>query len=179
MANQYVALLRGINVGGNKKIKMADLRQGMADWGFTHVKTLLASGNVLFEADNEDLDSLRQTLEEKLVDKFGFTVPVVLRTRQAIEKLVAADPFAGVEVTADTRLYITFLGEIPTSQLPIPYQSPDNSYHILSASDSEICSVLTLTERARTIDAMNVLEKEFGKNITTRNWNTVLKLLAK
>ncbi|MCB8942786.1 MAG: DUF1697 domain-containing protein [Ardenticatenaceae bacterium] len=179
MRRQFIALLRGINVGGHKKIKMADLRQMLTELGFTKVKTLLASGNVLFEADTTQADSLQQTIEAGIEASFGFPVPVLIRTREAVEALVASDPFAGIEVTHQTRLYITFLSQPPTSQLPIPYQSPDGSYHILSVTDTEICSVLTLTGTARTTDAMNILEKEFGKNITTRNWNTVLKLLDK
>jgi uncharacterized protein (DUF1697 family) len=179
MVERYVALLRGINVGGHKKIKMADLRQAFADWGFTNVKTLLASGNVLFEADANDPTSLQQTIETGLADTFGFEVPTIIRPFAEIEALVEADPFKDIEVTADTRLYVTFLGQKPTSQLPIPYLSPDKSYRILSVSDREICSVLTLTDNMRTIDAMNIVENEFGKNITSRHWNTVLKLLKK
>jgi uncharacterized protein (DUF1697 family) len=143
------------------------------------VKTLLASGNVLFEADANDPTSLQQTIETGLADTFGFEVPTIIRPFAEIEALVEADPFRDIEVTADTRRYITFLSKKPTSQFSIPYQSPDKSYRILSVSDREICSVLTLSDKIRTPDAMNILEKEFGKNITTRNWNTVLKLLAK
>ena len=179
MVKQYIALLRGINVGGHKKIKMSGLRQVLTDLGFTKVKTLLASGNVLFEVATTDLTALQQTIETAIETNFGFPVPVLIRTHEAIEALIASDPFSGIEVTADTRLYITFLSHPPTSQLPIPYQSPDGSYQILSVSDTEICSVLTLSDKIHTPDAMNILEKEFGKNITTRNWNTVLKLLDK
>ena len=183
MSKTYIALLRGINVGGHKKIKMADLRQAFKSWGFTNIRTLLASGNVLFESDetdtSDDASSLQQSIEAGLAKTFGFDVAVIIRTLEEIQALVETDPFQEIEVTPNTRLYITFLSEKPTSDLPIPYQSPEKNYQILAVSDREICSVLTLTDKMRTTDAMNILEKEFGKNITTRNWNTVLKLLEK
>ena len=63
-----------------------------------------------------------------------------------------------------------------TSTLSLPHQSMDGSYRILSRTDREVFSVLTLTEGARSVDAMTILEKEYGKAVTTRNWNTLLKL---
>ena len=179
MAKTYIALLRGINIGPHKRIKMADLRQVFKSWGFTNIRTLLASGNVLFESDEADTQSLQQNIEANLAETFGFEVPVIIRTLEEIQALADADPFQEIKVTPDTRRYITFLSEKPNSDLPIPYESPEKNYRILAVSDHEVCSVLTLTDEMRTTDAMNILEKEFGKNITTRNWNTVLKLLEK
>jgi uncharacterized protein (DUF1697 family) len=179
MSKTTIALLRGINIGSHKRIKMADLHQAFKSWGFTNIRTVLATGNVLFEAASTDAAALQQNIEEKLAERFGFDVPVIIRTLEEIRALADADPFQGIEVTPDTRLYITFLSEKPSSNLPIPYESPDKSYRILAVSDHEVCSVLRLTDEIRTTDAMNILEKEFGKNITTRNWNTVLKLLEK
>jgi uncharacterized protein (DUF1697 family) len=89
---------------------------------------------------------------------------------------VKGSPFEDVTVTSQTRLYVTFLSEKPASNLEIPYESPEKDFRILSVSDSEVCSVLTLTPNRGTTKAMDILEKEFGKNITTRNWNTVQKI---
>ena len=179
MSKTYIALLRGINIGPHKRIKMADLRRAFKAWGFSNIRTLLATGNVLFESDETDTMVLQQTIEVGLTETFGFDVPVIIRTLEEMQALADSDPFRGIEVTPDTRLYITFLAEEPDSDLPVPYESPTKNYQILAVSEREVCSVLTLTDTMRSPDAMNILEKEFGKNITTRNWNTVLKLLEK
>lgn len=166
---KYVALLRGINVGGNKKVPMADLKKLMEKNGYENVKTLLASGNVLFDASPTDAKKLRALLEKK----FGFAIPVLLRTGKDIDELIASDPFKNVKVTPETRLYVTFFSHPPSS---LAKPATGKALDILRVSETELCCVLTLDGDARTVDAMNVIEKTYGKDVTTRNWNTVLKL---
>lgn len=175
---RYVALLRGINVGGNKKVPMAVLKKSLEKLGCNSVTTLLASGNVVFDAADTDKKVLIAKLEEHLEKTFGFTIPVILRTFDELVKLKKSDPFKGIKVTPETRLYVTFLGEARKSTLKIPYKDPVENYRILSVVDGDVCSVLVLDPKMKTVDAMKILEKEFGKNITTRNWNTVEKILA-
>jgi uncharacterized protein (DUF1697 family) len=172
----YVAFLRGINVGGHHKISMGDLRQAFAGLGFQNVKTVLASGNVRFETPREDAGALSAEIAARLRETFGYEIAVILRTGEQIQALVDSDPFAGIEVTPETRRYVTFLPEKPRAALQLPYESEDGSFRILRITGSEVCSVLNVTQ-TRSVDEMAVLEKEFGKQITTRNWNTVLKLL--
>lgn len=173
---RYVALLRGINVGGHKKIKMADLREMFASLGFENTKTVLASGNVAWDAADDDLASVQATIAGGIESTFGFSVSVIVMPRAQIERLVASDPFAGIEVTKETRLYVTFLPEPTPTTLNIPYHAPTQDFTILRVTDTEVCSVLTLSPTSRTVDSMKILEQEFGKHITTRNWNTVVKL---
>jgi uncharacterized protein (DUF1697 family) len=175
---QYVAFLRGINVGGKHKVPMSALRRVLEDCGFANVKTLLVSGNVVFEARSTAAKSIVATLEKSLAAAFGFAIPVILRTRAQLEALARSKPFAGVRVTADTRLYVTLLAAKPTSTLAIPYVSPGKEFRILRVTDGEVCSVLTVTRDARTVVAMSIIEREFGKNVTTRSWNTIEKVLA-
>lgn len=175
----YVALLRGINVGGNKKVPMADLKKVLETMGYKNVKTLLASGNVLFDSSEKKPATLRKDIEAALEKKFGFTVPTIIRTKDEIEKLIKTDPFAGIKVTPETRLYITFRGEpIKKHSIKIPYKDPEFEYQITKVTDGEVCSYLTVSGDRGSVDAMGILEKEFSKNVTTRNWNTVLKLVA-
>ncbi len=174
---RQVAFLRGINVGGHKKVPMADLKKLMEKEGFTNVKTLLASGNVLFDSAAGNDESLRKTIEAAIGKKFGFPVGVIIRSLDEIEKLIAADPFKGIQVTKDTRLYVTFLPAAKKSGLALPHRVPDGSFVILSSTGKDVCSALTLTPGMRTPDSMQILEKEYGKDVTTRNWNTVLKLM--
>ena len=173
---KYVAFPRGINVGGHNKIKMADLRQGFASWGFQNVKTLLASGNIIFEAQDTDPDVLASTIGKRIDETFRIDVSVIVRTLDQIKSLLDENPFDGVTITKQTRLYVTFLSEPHQSRLKIPYESLEKDFKILRATDCEVYSVLTLTPQSGTIKAMGILEKEFGENITTRNWNTVTKI---
>lgn len=173
---RYVAFLRGINVGGHKKIKMADLRRAFDSWGFTDVKTLLASGNVAFCADETRCDALAGSIEAGIESAFGFEVGVIVRTMASIRDLVSANPFRDIDVTPSTRLYVTFLSPDSPRGLKAPYESPAMDFKILEASAQEVCSVLTLGARGRTPKSMEILEKGFGKRITTRNWNTIVKV---
>ncbi len=177
--HRYVALLRGINIGGHKKIKMADLRELFLSLGFHHVKTLLASGNAVFDTAPTDTGTLVETIETAITKAFGHDISVIVWAHASIQDMVSADPFAGIEVADNTRLYVTFLGEPPTAHLETPYESPEGNFRIIAATDSAVFSVLTLTPGSRTVDAMDVLAKTFGPNITTRNWNTVKKIAAK
>ena len=183
---KFVALLRGINVGGNKLIKMDDLKKCFAALGFKNVKTILASGNVLFESTNANEDALAKTIEKKLEDVLGHKVGVQIRSIDEIQKLADRNPFKKIKITPETRLYITFLPEKPKtgardvparSNLKIPYTSPEKDFRIIEVTNREICSVVDLNLGRGTVEAMGILDKEFGKNITTRNWNTVGKIL--
>jgi uncharacterized protein (DUF1697 family) len=171
-----VAFLRGINVGGSKKVGMAVLRQAFESLGLQNVRTLLASGNVLFEARTADTRTLTQAIERKIKHTCGLDAIVILRTRRAIRQLLAADPFNGIRVTPHTRLFVTFLPGKPKSDLKIPYLSTDESFRIIRRVGSDVCSVLTVGPHwGRNLRQMDILEKEFGRRITTRTWNTVQK----
>ncbi len=172
---RYVALLRGINVGGNRVIKMDALRAALTASGLDSVRTLLASGNVAFDAEEADGRALAAQVEATLRAAFGHSIPVLLRTADQLRELVESAPFDGVEVTPQTRLYVSFLPEPATSGLAVPYRSPESDFKILRVTPAEVCSVLTL-DRTDSVSAMQLLEKLFGPRITTRNWNTVLKL---
>lgn len=178
---KYIAFLRGINVGGNKKVPMSDLKKTFESLGFKNVKTLLNSGNVVFEGSETNAE----TLETELKSQFGFDIPVILRTAEEVQKMVDSNPFQGIQVTPDTRFYVTFMSAKTESKLEIPYVSPDKNFKILQITEGEVVSVLILSPTFKTTEAMGVLEKEFGsprgeagKNVTTRNWNTVQKILS-
>lgn len=171
---KYVALLRGINVGGRSKVSMEDLKKIFTSLGFFDVKTLLNSGNVIFSSDKKV--DLREVIEKELDDYYKKTIPVLVRSIKEIDVLIKKDPFKDVVITNRTRLYVTFLSEPKKPSFSIPYISPDKAIHVLSASDREVCTAVTLLPQKNTTDMMVFLEKEFGKNITTRSWNTVVKI---
>jgi uncharacterized protein (DUF1697 family) len=172
---KQVAILRGINVGGHNKVSMDALKKAFESMGFENVKTLLASGNVLFDAPQTS--ALVKKIEGKLEKTFGYEIDVLVSTIKELQHLDKDNPFKGIQVTPQTRLYVTFLSEKPKTSLKIPYESSDKNFKIIQVTANKVCSVLTLSPNSKTVDLMDILEKEFGKKITTRNWNTITRLL--
>lgn len=174
--NTWVILLRGINVGG-VKVPMADLKKMLEGLGMRQVKTLLASGNVIVDADLSDAAEVKRIVEEALATTFGRPISVIVRPFAGIQQMVAADPFAGIAVTKDTRLYVSFLGAAAKAGIPVPHTTENGSFAILAREGDALFSVLDLAEIG-TVDAMAIIEKAWGKDVTTRNWNTVEKIAA-
>lgn len=171
----YVAFLRGINIGRHHKVPMADLRKEMGNLGFEKVVTLLNSGNIVFDAIGGNLAQLEKQISTHLEKTFGFPVPTILRKAATIQALLDRNPFEGISLTKDIRLYISFLQEDKAYDLQLPWVSEDNSYKILEVKDKTILSVLDLSI-SKTPKAMKMLEQYFGKGITTRNWNTLQRI---
>jgi uncharacterized protein (DUF1697 family) len=173
----YAAFLRGINLGGHKKISMEELRKLFESMGFRGVRTILNSGNVLFQAGGAATKTLAGRIEKEIEKAFGHKVAVILRTIPEIQEMADSNPFKKVKVTPDTRLYVTLLSENLDSNLKLPYESPEKDFKILGIQDGAVFSVVTLNPKRGTTEAMADLEKHFGKRITTRNWNTIIRIL--
>ena len=88
----YIALLRGINVGGNNIIKMVDLKLAFEEMGFLNVKTYIQSGNVIFSSDRKNKVELTDEIEKKLLEKFSYNSIIVLRTKEELEEQLASAP---------------------------------------------------------------------------------------
>lgn len=172
---KLVGFLRGINVGGHHKLPMAELKSLLTNLGCENVNTILNSGNIVFETKKKDIAGLERMIETALNENFGFPVPTILIPHEQINELVNEDPFASVEIHKNIRLYVSFLKEPSTIKLKLPYISKDKSYKIIDSKNKIIISVLDITT-SNTPKGMEDLEKLFGKNITTRNWNTIQKL---
>ncbi|MBJ6117385.1 DUF1697 domain-containing protein [Pontibacter sp. BT310] len=176
--NRYVALLRGINVGGKHKVPMAELKTVMAKLGFGQVETLLNSGNVIFDATPVPEKELETIIADSLEKAFGFPIPVLIRDAGVIADLLQNNPFREVEVTKDTRLYISFLKEEPATNVANAWATADGAFRVLGIRDRTICSVLDLA-LTQTTKGMDELELLYGKNMTTRNWNTIERIATK
>lgn len=174
----YVALLRGINVGGYHKVPMADLRSEMKALGFKNVQTLLNSGNVIFDASAMPETDLEKKIAEHLETIFAFSIPVLIRKKEKILGLTDVAPFENIDVAEDIRLYISFLKNEPESSVNLPWVSEDASFRIIDLRDKTVCSMLDLSA-TNTPKGMEALERLFGKDITTRNWNTVNRIAKK
>jgi uncharacterized protein (DUF1697 family) len=109
----YVALLRGINVGGHGKVAMAELRAGFVDMGFGDASTYIQSGNVVFSASGP-ATTLRSVIEKGIGTRFGLDVTVVLRTRAQLAAIIERNPLAGGG-RDPAKLHVTFLVSTPTA----------------------------------------------------------------
>ncbi len=167
----YVAFLRGINVGGNKQISMKDLAALFERAGFKNIKTILNSGNVVFEYKETSPSALVKKIEKAISDKFGFDVDVQVRTLDEIKKLVEKNPFKKFVPDKNNYLCVTFLNNF-AGKLP---SSTNDAYKLLPIENNTLCSILDRT-KGKSTDFMVILDKTFGKKVTTRNWNTIVKI---
>ncbi len=175
---KYIAFLRGINVGGHHKVPMVDLRSKLEKLGFENVLTLLNSGNVIFDAISDTTEELEKTISKHLEKVFGFPIPTIVRKSETIYSLLDKAPFKDVLLTKDIRLYVSFLKKDIEANLQLPWTSDDNSFKIIDKIDKTVVSVLDVSV-SKTPKAMEVVERYFGKDITTRNWNTIKRIEKK
>lgn len=165
----FIALLRGINVGGHKRIKMADLKGIFENIGFSRVQTYIQSGNVLFETE-DDADFLSPRIEQEIQKVFGLDVPVILRTTHEWETLIKNCPFDALP-----GLSVAFLAAKPTQEAIDGLLSLDMGNYEIHIRDKDIY-VLYKEDIRKTLLTTNFLEKKLNVPLTVRNWNTVNKL---
>jgi uncharacterized protein (DUF1697 family) len=165
---KYVALLRGIGPG-NPNMHGSKLKSVLEDLGFSNVQTVISSGNVLFESDSTDIEQMEKVIEEAWPVKLGFNSMTVIRSHDQLKALADQDPYKGLLHTRETYLLVTFFKKMPTD-------IRDNFYSDLGVN--ALCSVIDTT-RSRTPDFMPKLERQFGKDITSRTWNTIARILKK
>lgn len=171
---KFVALLRGIN-GKDTTVLMKDLRNFFENLGFQNVKTVIASGNVIFETGIASQKSIEEKIEKAFPKKFGFETKAILFKMTDLQNLVRANPFKNVRISATMRPHVTLMKESYASKPNLPKKG--KGYMILGIFDRAICYIIDLSS-ATTPDIMRLLEKEFGGNITTRSWNTISRITA-
>ena len=145
---RYVAFLRGINVGGHRPLKMADVRAAFEGLGFGGVVTVQASGNVVFEAGADGgADSLAARIAGELRRAFGYPIGVVIRPLADLERLVGSHPFKGIAVGPDTRLYVTFLSHPAKNGTRIRPEAASGSLQLVEVTAGEILTAITLSPK--------------------------------
>ena len=172
---KYVGFLRGINVGGKHKVPMEDLKIVLQNLKCENPITILNSGNIIFESELLDMNKLSKMIENRISTVFGFPIPLILCEAKLIEKLIESNPFGAIESTKDTRFFVSFRKNDTQPTITIPWSSEDQSFKILSYKHKIIISVLDLS-KANTPKAMGIVEASFGKELTTRNWNTIIRI---
>ena len=173
--NQYIAFLRGINVGGKRLIKMQDLIKLFASLNYDSIRTYLQSGNVVFKSKETDLLALLSTLENAIFEYFKFEVKVILRRTSDLKVLLESNPYL-LENDMDTsNFYVTFLETIPDSflvkNLNLDFRIPD-TFKIIG---KEVFIHITKGYGNTKINN-SFFENKLHLSATTRNWKTVNEL---
>ena len=171
----FVALLRGINVGGNKSIRMAELKALLEGFGLADVKTLLNSGNVVFTA-GKGSGALMKELEDAVEKKFGFRPTIVLCTMAQLKKILEANPFPDMAKSDPSHLLVMTLAQkakaSAKASLAKVYSGPEE---IEIKGANVYVTYPNGIGKSKLTNAL--LEKHIGVG-TARNWNTLTKLLA-
>lgn len=172
---QFIAFLRGINVGGHT-VKMEELRRLLTEFGLQEVRTYIQTGNVFFVADSKERKALSEKLPIYLQEKLGWPVPVFLRTQEELEKVVARQAFQGQNITPETRLLVLFLEKpLPAGAELVP-ASPRESFELLHHTPGEAFVVMHLTQ-GKPGNPAALLERKYKLKTTVRFFGTTAKIL--
>jgi uncharacterized protein (DUF1697 family) len=173
----YVALLRGINVSGQKLIKMVHLKNVFESMQLQNVRTYIQSGNVVFESAEKDAKSLTKKIEKGIEDTYSFQVSVFLRTVDELEAVISQSPYNVEQLQETDSLYVSFLSEAPTSEAIDKCMTFQNDIDEFSIQNREVY-ILIHKSYGNSQFSNNFLEKKLKVAATTRNWATVNKLIS-
>jgi len=174
----YITILRGINVGGHKSIKMADLRQLFIGLGFKNVQTYIQSGNVIFQNPmNTDTQLLETLIANKISETFGFVIPVLVLTLNDLKSAIENNPFISDKTKDPVYQHLTFLSAIPEKESVGKLDS--GNYN----SDQFVCTgkIIYLycpNGYGKTKLTNTFFEMKLKVTATTRNWKTVNELVV-
>lgn len=168
---RYAAFLRGVSP---VNASMADLKRSVERAGFTNVRTLLSSGNVVFDAPGSSAGAIAGKLESAISRDLKRTFLTIVRPVNHLKRILEADPFAGFRLPADAKKIVTFLQEPHRGDLPLPIQQ--DGVQILAVSGLEVFTVYERSPKGPVF--MTMIEKTFGTSQTTRTWDTIKKCAA-
>jgi uncharacterized protein (DUF1697 family) len=175
LMTRYVALLRGINVAGSKKIAMADLRALLAAMGYAEIVTYLHSGNAVFTAEAQPADVLARKIQDRIAADLGTEVTVMIRTAGQLAAVLAANPLEKAPVNP-SRFFVAFLSAAvnPAAPYVTGDRAPSDDRVWVNGSEA----FLWCPKGFSVLDHTSLIEKTFSVIATTRNWNTVIKLAS-
>ncbi len=168
---RYAAFLRGVSP---MNLKMPALTRCLEQAGFSDVKTVLASGNVLFGARTSSETAIERKLEKAMQAALGRSFLSIVRSVDALRELLEADPYAAFRLPAAAKRVVTFLHQAPKSKLKLPIEL--DGARILRVAGHEVFSAYVPSPRGPVF--MTLIEKTFGRELTTRTWDTVKKVAA-
>jgi uncharacterized protein (DUF1697 family) len=166
---RYAAFLRGVSP---MNAKMPELKRAFESAGFTDVKTVLSSGNVVFNARSASETSLERKTEAAMLERLGSAFPTFVRPVDALREMLASEPYRAFRLTPDAKRIVTFRRAPPTRKLKLPIEQ--DGARILAMKGREVFSAYVRTPKGPVF--MALIEKIFGKDVTTRTWDTVGKI---
>jgi uncharacterized protein (DUF1697 family) len=173
----YISMLRGINVGGHKQIRMGDLRALIEALGYRNVTTYIQSGNIVFAGAKAGARSHGGRIESAIADNYGYTVSCLVRSRAEMERVVATNPWLKRRDVDPSRLHVTFLSDAPSPSDIRNLDAVASGRDELQVQGREIF-LHCPDGYGRTRYSNTFLEKKLDVTATTRNWTTVSRLLA-
>jgi uncharacterized protein (DUF1697 family) len=176
--HRHVALLRGINVGGNNLIKMADLKQSFEALGFTEVATYIASGNVIFTSKPAKKAKLVERIEAALDRTFGYASRIVLVSAEELERVVAEAPAGFGKEPKKYRYDVLFVKEPFAARKALPEVPVKPGVDAAFAGEHALYFRRLISKAAQS-RLSRLIQLPIYRNITVRNWNTTTKLLEK
>lgn len=171
----WVALLRGVNVGGRNRIHMTALKELHERLGFTDVATYIQSGNVVFRGPDADAWGMARKVEKAIADEFGHQVHVILRAGEELQRIATSNPFLEDRGCDPSKLHVTFLASAPAPGKAGSLRAPEGRGDalVVGARDIFLHCPGGYGRSALTNDR---LERALRVQATTRNWNTVCVL---
>lgn len=177
---RFISILRGINVSGQKKIKMSDLIALYKSLGFRNIETYIQSGNVAFDIDADidfgDGSDLVNRIEKGIKKQYDFDVPVIIRSKAELQKTIKASPFVKRSDLDFSKLHVTFLESGPNEDALKAFDPPSSARDEIVIKGREVY-LYCPDGYGRTKLTNTYLEKKLAVRATTRNWKTVSKLL--
>ena len=170
----YISLLRGINVSGQKKIRMTELQSLYESLGLTNVQTYVQSGNVVFDSVEQDATKLTKAIEAQIEATFGFSVPVLIRSADDFYRIIESHPFKNEE---PVRVLVTFLYEYPEQSKRDDLSEYKDKVDQFAIGEQEIF-LFCPGGYGKTKLSNTFFEKKLDVVATTRNWKTVNALYA-
>lgn len=168
---EFIAMIRGINVSGQKLIKMTELQKMFEDLKFKNVMTYIQSGNVLFDDKNKNTTTFSKKIEKKIQERFGFDVTAIILTGTELKTVIDQNPFLKRKGIDEGKLYITFLSDIPDSTLINKMGEVDYNPEEYVISDN-IVYLYVPNGLGKAKLNNNYFESKLKVKGTTRNWNT-------
>lgn len=165
---RYVAFLRGVSP---MNASMPDLKRAFERAGFEDVKTILASGNVAFTTTARSPSALARACEDTMTAHLKRGFSTIVRASRDLETLLAADPFARFTIAPDAKRVVTFLRTVPAAVPALPIEA--DGVRILHVDGAEAFTAYVAGPEGPVF--MRMIEKTFGKDVTTRTWDTVRK----
>ena len=179
MPARQVAFLRAVNVAGHAVVKKDDLKRAFSDAGCRNVATYIQSGNVIFDEPAGERRVLRAEIQANLNTLLGGTATIIYRSLSHLRQLLQSNPFEAVDPASDVKLYVAFLAKAPSRRPVYPLLEPKEELRAVASEKDDVYIVSGRKNNGFYGFPNKFIEKELGVLATSRNWNTIARIVEK